>query len=44
MNIAQDMNTVIETNQNSPASNVLAGVVLVGMIILIFVLFRKDKW
>jgi len=44
MNIAQDMNTVIETSQNSPAGDALGVVIIVLVIFGIFALFTKDKW
>lgn len=44
MNIAQDMNTVIETSQNSPAGDALGVVMMALVTFLVIVLFNKDKW
>lgn len=44
MSIAQDMNTVIETSQNSPAADALGIVLMIIVTLAVFALFTKDKW
>lgn len=44
MNIVQGINTVIEDSQSSPASEGLGAIIVIGAIILVFALFKKDKW
>lgn len=44
MHTAQDMNTVIETSQNSPVGDALGAVFMIIVTLAVFVLFKKDKW